>query len=310
MSGTVRVADTLADAGPRDLVHVDGKGRVRSRARAQALTVGYWGLVSTLVGIEAYLGYALLGWPGLSIAAALGGWVGWVFTRVGHLKGGVRSLVSSDLEGAEAHFERVAHARLVPRHLKARALAGLAGVARVRGDDALALERIRRAIALSRRPKAALAQTARHHEAQLLARLDRHEEARAVLEEIGEPAPGEYVRLSHHTTELYLAFRAGRHALSDDALHERASFALPITAAAPLLALLGWAFSERGDDEMAELLVGEARDRHPGELLSGPMPDLDRWMREGARVALEDEADEAEAHVERARAPRAERHGA
>ncbi len=287
MSAAPRVADTLAEAGPRDLVHVDRKGRVRSRARTRAISVAYWGLLATLVGIEGWLGYQLLGVPGLSIAAVLGGYVGWIFTRVGHLRGGIRAMVRPDLDAAEARFERVAKARLTPRHLRARAWAGLASVSRLRGDDESALARIRESLSLHRRSKRAMALTARHMEAQLLARLDRLPEARAVLAELGDAVPeGEYTRLSHYTTELYVAFREGRHGLSDDELHERATFALPITAAAPLLALLGWAFRENGDEEMAELVLDEARDRHPGELMRVPMPELSRWLDESSTTSV------------------------
>ncbi|MCB9592713.1 MAG: hypothetical protein H6719_08265 [Sandaracinaceae bacterium] len=285
MTAAPRVADTLADAGPRDLVHVDRKGRVRSRARSRAVAVAYWGLLATLVGIEGYLGYELFGWPGLSIAATLGGYVGWIFTRVGYLKTGVQRLVANDLSGSEAAFERVATARLTPKHLRARAWGGLASAARLRGDDALALEHIRKAIGLYKRSKRATALTAQHMEAQLLARLGRLEEARAVLAELPSEAPeGEYTRLSHYTTELYVAFREGKHRLSDDALHERATFALGITSAAPLLALLGWAFQQNGDPDMAELVIVEARDRHPGELMTIPMPELSRWLDDSGSV--------------------------
>ena len=51
-----------------------------------------------LVGLEGYLGYELFGWPGLSIAAVLGGYVGWIFTRVMHLRRGVRTMVTNAAE--------------------------------------------------------------------------------------------------------------------------------------------------------------------------------------------------------------------
>ncbi|MCA9610599.1 MAG: hypothetical protein KC619_33620 [Myxococcales bacterium] len=303
MSAAPRVADSLAEAGPRDLVHVDRKGRVRSRARSRAIAVAYWGVLATLVGIEGYLGHLLLGLPGLSIAVILGGYVGWIFTRVGHLRGGLRSMVGSDLDAAAARFERVAKARLTPKHLRARAWAGLASVSRLRGEDEKALEQIRESLRLHKRSNRAMALTARHTEAQLLARLDRIEEARSVLDEIrDQPAEGEYTQLSQYTTELYVAFRAGAHSLSDDELHERATFALPITAAAPLLALVGWAFRQNGDEEMAELVLDEARDRHPGELMSVPMPKLSRWLEESGRTGVRvDASDSVEAEVERDR---------
>jgi len=110
------------------------------------------------------------------------------------------------------------------------------------------------------------------------------------------------------TTELFLAFHEGRHELDDEALHERAKFALGITTASPMLALLSWAFAENGDEEMAELLRDEAQDRHPGKLMSVPMPKLDAWLNkeharaEGpkARAAPDEDLDEREAQVDAA----------
>ncbi len=274
-----RVANTLAEAGPRDLVHIDSDGRVRSRAKTRVLSFAYWGLLSALVAVEGYLGFELFGVPGLSIALVLGGYVGWIFTRVAQQRRGLELMVQAKLDEAEDTFERVAHARLVPKHLRARAWAGLASVARLRGDDELALKRIRACIRLRRRRRRALSLTTRHVEASILARLDRIDEARAVLAELPADVPeGEYVRLSHYTNHLYVAFRSGRHDLDDDELHEQAAFALGITSAAPLLALLGWAFEQIGDTDMAQLLGDEARDRHPGDLLSTPMPRLQRWL--------------------------------
>jgi len=280
MARTVpQVANTLAEAGPRDLVHVDRAGRVRSRARSRALNIGYWGMLSVLVGIEGYLGYELFGWPGLSLALVLGGYVGWVFSRVAHLRRGLGLMVQTKLEESEAAFEKVAQARLVPNHLRSRAWGGLSSVARLRGDDELALKRIRASIRLRRASKRPLAVTSRHVEASLLARLDRIDEARAVMAELPDATPeGEYIKLSYYTTQLYIAFRDGRHHLGDDELHEQASFALGITSAAPLLALLGWAFEQNGDSDMFTLLGDEARDRHPGDLLSTPMPMLQQWL--------------------------------
>ena len=274
----LRVADSLAEAGPRDLVHIDRKGKVVTGGRARIIRVGYWGLLTSLVGAEAYLGYTAFGVLGLSVAAALGGYVAFVFTRVAHLRRGLGLLLSSSLDEAEAAFERVATGRFTPRRMRARGLGGLSAVARLRGRPELALKRLRQSLLLRRRG-GALAEAARHTEAQLLARLGRVQEARAVLAEASPDIPeGEYPRLTYHTAELYIAFCDGRHQLDDDELHERASFALGITSAAPLLALLAWAFEQRGDDDMRQLLLDEAKDRHPGDLLSGPMPRLQRWL--------------------------------
>ena len=280
-----RVANTLEEAGPRDLVHIDARGRVRSRAKARVLATLYWGTLTALVGVEAFLGHSLFGLPGLSIAAALGGYMGWVGTRLIYLRRGLELLTESKLDDADAFFQRVANARLVPRRLRARAWGGLAATASVRGDPETALAHLRESLRLQGKSRRAIGLAAKHSEIKLLARLGRIPEARELMALLpqGEPK-GEYTLLSHYSTHLYVAFRDGKHDFDDGALHDMAAFALPITSAAPLLALLAWAFEKNGDADMRELLLDEALDRHPGDLLSMTMPNLQRWMDEAPRA--------------------------
>lgn len=300
-----RIANSLAEANPQDLVHIDAAGRVRTRGRARVYSVLYWGSLATLIGVEAYLGYLLFDLPGLSIAAVLGGYVGWIFGRLRQLQRGIALGAESRLDEAEERLEKVAHGRLVPRRLRARALGGLASIASLRGDPELALSRVREALSIWRRSKRPMAQIARYAEVQLLTRLGKTDEARARLSELGPAPEGEYLRLGHHTIELYLAFVEGEHSLDDAELHERASFALGITSAASLLALLAWAFRRNGDEEMTALLLSEARDRHPGKILAKRMPDLQRWIEDhdalaSAPVESPDEVEEALLEYERA----------
>jgi len=293
-----RIADNLEQAGPRDLVHVDGTGRVRSRARTRVISIAYWGALAALVALEGYLGYLLLGTPGLSIGAVLGSYVGWVGSRVVLLRSGLGLLTRSKLDEADRLFDRVTRSPLTPRRLKARAWGGLAYAASLRGDPERALAHLRVRLRLQGRSERALALVARHSEVKLLARLGRTAEARQALAALPEEEPaGGYALLSHHTTHAYLAFCEGRHQLDDEQLHRMASFALGITSAAPLLALLAWAFEQNGDDEMRQLLLAEAKDRHPGDLLSKTMPGLQRWM-DGVRVRVVDSEAEDEAELD------------
>lgn len=145
------------------------------------------------------------------------------------------------------------------------------------------------------RARSVQARLARYSEVYLLVNVGRLDDARAKLEALGPIPEGEYYRITHWGAELYLALAEGAHAIDEDELHHRAKAALAITSAGPLLGLLAWAFDQQGDAEMSALLLDEARDRHPGRKLSGPMPLLEAWMETRAtpaRAAREDEEDD------------------
>jgi hypothetical protein len=281
-----RVVDTLAEARAQDLVHVDRTGRVRSRGAARRWNLAYWGTLGSLLILEAYLGMVLFGLPGLSIAAALGLFVGWAVNQSVQLGQGLRDALAGRLDEAERRFKRLTERRFLNRGIRARATTGLAFVATLRDRTEEALLLTRQALDLIRHRDSVLGVRARQAEAQLLARLGRLGEAEAVFDDLGGEPSGEVLKLGHLTTQLYLAFKRGAHGFDDDALHEMASFALPITAAAPLLALLSWAFEEKGDTDMRDLLRDEAMDRHPGALLSARMPEVEAWLNGEAPAAV------------------------
>ena len=285
MADHPKIAKDLESAEPHDLVHVDGKGRVRSPLRLRVLTSTYWSVLGLLVAAEGWLGYQLMGTPGLSLAVVLGAFVGWVGSRHLLLRRATREALASNLDEAEGRLLRIAHGRLVPRRMRASARGWLAYCASLRGDPETALGHSREAVRLWGKRRHILSTIARYGEVYALTRCGELEAARAALEALGPMPEGEYLRITHLNVALYLAFVEGEHRLSDDELHEHAKRALGITAAGPLLALLAWAFEKNGDAEMAELLFDEAIDRHPGDLLSKRMPDLQRWMDEHALKA-------------------------
>lgn len=280
MANHPKIAKDLESAEPHDLVHVDGKGRVRSPLRLRVLTSTYWSVLGLLVVAEGWLGYQLMGTPGLSLAVVLGAFVAWVGSRHLLLRRATREALASNLDEAEARLMRIAHGRLVPRRMRASARSWLSYCASLRGDAEGALAHSREAVRLWGKRKHILSTISRYGEVYALTRCGQLDEARVALEALGPMPQGEYLRITHLNVGLYLAFVEGKHSFSDDELHEHSKNALGITAAGPLLALLAWAFEKNGDAEMAELLFEEAKDRHPGDLLSKRMPDLQRWMDE------------------------------
>ncbi len=290
---TGRYAEDLATAGPKDVIVIDRRGDVVSH-RGRRLRWGiYYGALAILLSLEALAGYELFGVPGLGIAASLGLLVGWRVLLNARMVEAVRAAVALDLDRAEKLFESILARRFLPFGTRSVVLAWLGYSALMRDEPELALERTREALRRRGAGVTTVMQLARDREVRLLVRLGRIDEARACFDALGGEPKGEALRLAYYTTELYLAFAEGRHSLDDDTLHERAKHALSITVSTALLAGLAWAFERSGDDEMAELLACQARDR-PRDALDRTMPELAEWLDARgavrARVEIEDEA--------------------
>lgn len=291
MRMSTRIAKDLASAGPKDLIHVDHRGRVRGPGRVKILRGVYWGLLVAILLVEAVLGYALFGPAGLSIAFALTLLVAWRASKQLALAGATDALSAQRYDEADEAFAKLAASKILPRLFRPIALGRQAQAREKAGDLEGALKLCREAIALYGKSQHAEARLARYQEARLLLRLRRLDEASALLAGFEEPE-GELFRLHHHTNALRLAFLRGRHDLSDERLHELSTFALEINLAAPLIGLLGWAFAEKGDEDMAELMRETALDRDD-DGAEERFEELWAWLRHGeppkARVELEAE---------------------
>lgn len=297
-----RLASNLQVASSRDLVHVDRAGRVRSPLRYRMLQGAYYGGLGALAVAQVALVYTFFrddGVLGMSLAALVAlvlSWAGWAVSRQFALARAHRARQAGRLDDAEAIYRSVLRAPLLPPKYRTFAEQGLAGCRVLAGRHEEAWVLLQSVLRRHGRARHVQAQVARYSEVYLLVNLGRLDEARAKLDALGPVPDGEYFRVSHWGAELYLALREGTHALDEDELHRRAKAALAITSAAPLLGLLAWAFDQRGDDEMAALLLSEARDRHPGQPLSGPLPLLEAWMeaQPAGAPALDEDAEEHE----------------
>ena len=295
-----KLAPNLQVASNRDIVHVDRAGRVRSPLRYRAIHVAYYGLLAALVLAEVALVARLFGnngplGAGMGAFVALGlTWVAWAVSRQFALRRAQRALAADRFEEAQRIYRSVLRAPLLPPKYRTFAEQGLGACDAVAGRHEEALAHLQTVLRRHGRARSVQARVARYSEVYLLVNVGRLDEARAKLEALGPVPDGEYYRVSHWGAELYLALAEGRHALDDDELHLRANAALAITSAAPLLGLLAWAFDQRGDEGMSALLLREARDRHPGQKLSGPLPLLEAWMEAQALApaSFEDEEEE------------------
>jgi tetratricopeptide (TPR) repeat protein len=208
---------------------------------------------------------------------------GFIGLRFRHLRrlNHASALIAQDRAGeAEVLLKDLMRARFLYRPNRALVRHNLATCMALRGDHGAALE-------LARQARDQAARVSRFHlyraviayqEIRLLAELGRAQEARIALDAAGDAPEGEYLRVAHWTTELSVHLAENVCPLDDDELHERARKGLAMTTGSVLLGLCGWAFSARGDDDMATHLVTEAFDRIQPERLARMAPRLYQWM--------------------------------
>jgi tetratricopeptide (TPR) repeat protein len=274
------VARSLSEATPRTLVSLDSRGQVRSPARRlleRAAAYGALGLMGSMTLVSASLGDPLGMTIGLTATAM---WAhGVVVAR--WLERASALMIHGQLDQAEAILRRCLLPPWGSHSVRAHAHLRLSGVATRRGDHTRAVAEIQEAIALfeEERPRQAqFLEVARYQEIRALVSAGRLADARLKMEEIPEVPEGDYLRMQHYVSELYVALVDGRMPFSDQPLWERAHMALQLSAAAPLLALCAWGYFKLGELDMAWHLLQTAYDRLEGEPLDKMMPELWRFM--------------------------------
>ncbi len=257
------LANDLPSARPDQLIAIDRKGEVQSAARYR-WRVRFW--YGSIIGMVAFLNaYVwLIGGPvGLLASGPFALWAGHVLWRTRQLKHASLLIQDMRLEEARQEAGACARNRWLPAAYRGLAETTLCTIARYEGQDALALEHLRRARKLLRK-KMVQRRILDFGEVAILVNLGELSEARRCLEHRREGADGEVYRLVRITAELYLALAEGRHAFEEPQLHEWGRYALGLTVGAPLLGLTGWAFERLGDADMAAHLFSESADRwHP-----------------------------------------------
>jgi tetratricopeptide (TPR) repeat protein len=184
------------------------------------------------------------------------------------------------LDEAELILHRLLRRKLVARRLRALAHHNLGAVSTRRGDHEQALLELRRAIALYQASwrRSPHLRSCQYGEVIALCNLGRVDEAAERLTQLREAPEGDYLLVKHWTTQIYVAFCRGSHRLRESDLWERAQRALRITSSSALLALCAWAYSVRGDLDLAWHLLRESYDRLEGVPLLRTMPPLWKWM--------------------------------
>jgi len=279
----LELAERLEQATPRHAVYVDRRGQVRSPAYYRSVLVTSYAALGLVLSLAGALYYTVLGPLGVLLVAALAGKVGWTIRHTFLVQRALSLFAHDRFEEALVAADSVAYARYIPSKMRAVGHVQAAWCLAALGRHQGAICRYERALALFGRGRPPYAWLARYGAICALVELRRLVEARTMLEGLGSVPDTDFLRLGHWGAELYVEFGEGRHDHDDDDLFVRARKALGMSSASALLGLLAWAHAERGDTSMADHLLNEALDRHPGPRLAGSMPSLEAWMR--ARAA-------------------------
>lgn len=280
-----RIAESLDRAEVGQLVYAGGDGNVMSPRRAKrrqvaALTVAG---ASFALGIGVSIAYMPLmlipyGLLGLRLGTQL---------HATRALNRVAVLMQDDrLADARALAQPIADAWWVPRTWRGIALYRLGWCAAYDRDYDQALALIR-AAQQKISPRMVHARAARYGEVQVLVSLGRLPEARAAFAKLGPVPTGELLRVMHWETELYVAFGEGKHAIDDDALHDRVRKALAMNRSRLLLILLAWAHEHSGDAVQMGFLLGQAETRKTAK---DRLPAaIESWLAAHPAPAMEDD---------------------
>ncbi len=285
------VARSLTEATPRSLVSLDAKGQVRSpmrRVAERAAAYGALGIMASMTLVSASLGDPLGMTIGLTATAmwAHGVMVARWLERASAL------MIHGQLDRAEALLRRCLQPPWGSHSVRAHAHLRLAGVMTRRGDHPQALLEAQRSVTLfeEEHPRQLqFLQVARYQEVRSLVSAGRLADARVKMDDLPTVPEGDYLRMQHYVTGLYVALADGRMPFSDGPLWERTQVALQLSAAAPLLGLCAWGYFKLGDDDMAWHLLQTAYDRLDNEPLVQMMPPLWKWMQRKRREAQGEE---------------------
>ncbi|WAS94228.1 hypothetical protein [Nannocystis punicea] len=274
-SPDLRLAASARTARPGELVAVDSRGREVSRFSLHLRPVWLGAILGILSAPFMLLDLAELGF-GMTAAGVVGLVLAHRAQRP-YLQAQSR-LVAGDLAGAEAILARLATPARGPRARHRLYIEGY--LAYARGHDREAIQIFERGLPQFKRRdfrrtsiEAALVE--------LYVRTGEIAEARRLRDRITPPGPGaDMIALSLAGADLVLASAEGREReLPEDDLQRWTRLALELNHSSLTLAALARVFAARGDDELADHLAREARDRFSWCPLECT-PALARWIDE------------------------------
>jgi len=274
----LRIAESARSVRPGELIVIDARGQEMTR-RGRMVAHAKLGV---LAGLVLALPLALLGVTGLTAGLLAGGIIGVAMTAIRrsmHPYVLAQSRLSAgDLAGAEAILAKLSTPK---RGALAQMRAWSEGwLAYARGQDAQAIQIFERGLTLFK-PTNIHRLVLQIALVELAARGGNLAHAKTLRDGIKPPEPvSELVELALAGADLAIA--VGEHTedrLDEDRLDRWVRLALEINNTSLTLALLARVFAARGDNDLADHLARESRDRFcwcPLEC----WPDLARWVDE------------------------------
>ena len=286
----LRLADRLDRLQPGEMIAVGRDGNVidrRARLRRSIVPLAMIGGFTT---------WAIITAPaiGIAYAAFVGGWMGWAIRRGRSINKIARLIRAQRFDEAEQAIGALERSSWRGRGIAAFYRAMLA---HRRGDLEGAVAAARRCEQILTAPDKRtyyVYWTNAFVLASLLYELGRLDEAGPVLERAQRAPDGEIYRSMKRALEAQRAFATGRHEElgTDDDLHDRAREALRYNHTGFTIALLAWAYDQRGDAEMCAHLAGEVASRCPDggvEAMERLHPRVWTWLAPRLPVAEDDE---------------------
>lgn len=284
--GKLSLARNLNEAQVNEVLVLDKKGRA-IEVRSSALSK----IAAYSIGAAAWVGLAVFGEASAAIYAVgfFGIFMAVLFAPAASLRKGMRAQLDGQFDAAIARLSKVQRSRFTLRDLRATAALYRGNALWCKGELEAALEQARATKAMYRASKHAshvVVRQAMMLEVHLLVELDRLAKARGALDRLLRLDDlGETLRMATWGAQLAVCMAEGRHPLTDDELHTRTMAALPVTSAAPLLAMLSWAHHVSKNDEQAWHLLREAFDREWSVMLRHGLTGLRNWMQTHAKQA-------------------------
>ncbi len=290
----LRLAASLEAARAGELLAVDRRGRVLSRAQQRRVVAGSWSLMGTVVaGTGLLYGSAFSPLAGMIAAAASAGYFAFRMRNWPRYRAAMALVGESRWEDAHAALLALDGAGL-PRLCHRSARATLGALDQLLGRPEAALERVNGVLAELGDSLSVIRWQAATVRAAALVRLGRLDEAGRERDRFVTPRP-DYVELLYQGVVLAIAFAADapESLPATDALHEWARAGLQRSKFGETLVSLAWAFHRRGDDDMARHLLLESASRIPRAALPMTQPGLHAWA-EQRRAAWGLDAGEAQ----------------
>ncbi len=289
-----RVSASLDAARPGEILLLDEDGQVLGPGAMRRAAMVGWGAVGGMVGMTAVAVGALAG-PLIGVlggAGALGALI--VQARAGRAFRKALALASAgrrdEALAAVAELERRHVGDQFPPFIDY-----LTGKLEwQRGQFAEAQRRYERARArlADRRRGRGMYWVCSFDRAQLMAAAGNVEGARTARVELDLAPRGDYFAMELALTDLMIAFHGddASRLPDDEELYDWAKAALRTSRFGVSVALLAWAFGERGEPDMAAHLLREAPARLATEFLPESAPRLSAWL-EARLAALPPEPD-------------------